>query len=217
MNTCFVGCPVRNRAWILPRWFDATREAFAVAGIEPVYVFAIGDSDDDTRALVEAQSSYSIVTRGESDERPHQWNAKRFAEMAGVRNQLLGVVREHRPDYFLSVDSDILLAPETLVQLLETVPGYAAVGGKCYMTPRGRLYPSYGMLQLATLRREDSAAVLADVDVVMALKLMTPAAYNVDYRPHDFGEDVGWSVAVRELGGRLAWDGRTTNAHVMEH
>jgi hypothetical protein len=52
-------------------------------------------------------------------------------------------------------------------------------------------------------------------DVIMAVKLMSPAAYNVDYEVHRQGEDIGWSIAARKKGVKLGWDGRTVSKHLM--
>jgi hypothetical protein len=54
------------------------------------------------------------------------------------------------------------------------------------------------------------------VDVIMAMKLMKPSAYWVDYRDHEQGEDVGWSIACQEQHLRLGWDGRVCSKHVMK-
>jgi hypothetical protein len=49
----------------------------------------------------------------------------------------------------------------------------------------------------------------------LAIKLMSPRAYNIDYRFHHQGEDIGWSVAATEKGLKLGWDGRICSKHVM--
>lgn len=218
-----VGCPVRNRAWILPHWWDYTEAALAAAGIDDVdYYFVLGDSEDGTlEALRQCAGKYKrrmFFTSSTQEEslllHARVWNDLRYDEMVRARNALLRMVRENEPDYFLSLDSDILLSPSTIQNMLEHDDRFDAVGAKTYMTPGGDWCTSYAMLRNGALHRDESCGVFA-VDVIMAIKLMTPQAYAVDYVHHGQGEDIGWSIACRERGLRLGWDGRVANKHVM--
>ena len=49
----------------------------------------------------------------------------------------------------------------------------------------------------------------------MAIKMMSPKAYNIDYESHIHGEDLGWSKAVKNAGGQMLWDGQVASKHVM--
>ena len=142
------------------------------------------------------------------------WNNDRYERMTFLRNQLLGTVREYNPDYFLSLDSDIFIAEDSLVTLFESIENFDAVGGKCYMSP-GTRAPSYAMMPHTTLLRPDSSEVM-EVEIIMAMKLMKPSAYKVDYVTHYHGEDIGWSLECKVAGLRLGWDGRITNKHCMD-
>lgn len=215
-----VGCPVYKRGWILRYWFDAVEAAFAKANLEPVYVF-VGDpkdSDsfgavDDALDMYDREVYLSWVEESEHTPTDRTWNPHRYHRMVYVRNELLDVVRKIGPDYFFSLDSDILLHPDTLVNLLESIDRFDAVGGKTYMTPFGNQFPSYGYMP--GLKRFDESGVFP-VDVIMAIKLLSPLAYKVDYMYHDYGEDIGFSLACLDKGLRLGWDGRTTSKHVMD-
>lgn len=214
-----VGCPVYKRGWILPTWFDHVEKATAAAGVEPVYAFVLDDRDE---ATVEAISNHNgagyafrVREREEHDGR-RQWNPRRYEWMVELRNELLGVVRLAEPKLFLSLDSDILLHPDAIKVLMETIEDCDAVGGKCYMTPRGNRHPSWAQLGRNNhLYRADSDGIFP-VDVIMAIKLMRPSAYNVDYEYSKQGEDIGWSKACKAKGLKLKWDGRVANKHVMD-
>lgn len=217
-----VGCPIRERAWIFPQWVDHVRAAFANAGVDPYWMFVVGvgpEGDDGTRNLVDdlCREGGTFRVTAEPPIRPERyWDGDRYQQMAGYRNRLLGMVRAHQPDYFLSLDSDILIHPEGLVTLLDSVQQFNAVGGKAYLSTTSPHITTYAhMTANGWLARQDADDVFA-VDVLMAMKLMTPAAYNVDYSAHMFGEDIGWSNNCRAAGLRLGWDGRVTNRHVME-
>jgi hypothetical protein len=216
-----VGCPVASRGWILPAWFEHVRKACAQAGVQPSFLFVASREDAETVAVIEEQTAlggeHCLIL--DSAEAPRSdvrvWGQERYAHMVRLRNQLLEGVRIVAPRMFLSVDSDILLHPDVIANMIQTAGRFDAVGGRLYMTPTGVQIPSYGMWKRdGAIRRADAEGVFK-VDVIMALKLMTPRAYHVDYRDHRHGEDIGWSRACQEAGVKLGWDGRVISKHVL--
>lgn len=212
---------MRDRAWVLPTWFDFVEQAFAAIEVEPEYVFAIGTSSDETAGIISDRAPNALLTcttEAPIPESASRWTSDRFNDLVVARNALLLCVRALGPDLFLSLDSDILLNPATLVNLVESLKSHtdwAAVGGKTYMTPSGTHCPSYAFNKPAGgLAREDSEGVF-QVEILMALKLMQMEAYYVDYAFSEKGEDVAWSIACRNSGLKLGWDGRTCSKHVM--
>lgn len=210
-----------SRGWILPAWFKHVRKACVQAAVRPSFMFVAPRGDVDTLAVVHEQIAIGgerllILDSAEplrTDVRV--WGQERYTHMARLRNQLLEGVRVLAPSLFLSVDSDILPHPDVVANLIETSRTFDAVGGRLYMTPTGVETPSYGMWKRdGGIRRADAEGVFK-VDVIMALKLMTPQAYHIDYRDHRHGEDIGWSRACQEAGVRLGWDGRVINKHVL--
>lgn len=210
-----------RRAWVIGPWFDRIETTCLHAGIEPIYVF-VGDPDNDSTFdhIRDRAPSAAVVPAplglldGQRDwGRPH-----RYKQMVGLRNRLLEAVRIIEPDVFLSIDSDVLAHRQLVEQLLTAIDedDWGAVGGKCYMTPAGTSAPSWANLTGGGgIYRYDNTGRFP-VDAIMAIKMMTPAAYNVDYRHHVQGEDIGWSLACREHGVPLAWDGSVTSKHVMQ-
>lgn len=220
-----IGCPVRDRAWVLPQWFEhvdvamARVEAQYGPDVDYEYAFVIGSCSDNTPALIAATNARVLHTaEGDIPVSDRRWTTERFSDLVTARNGLLQIVRYEQPDFFVSVDSDILLHPNAIVNLLESYwghEGWSAVGGKLYMTPSGTHTPSYAFNKAAGgLAREDSDGVF-EAQIIMALKLMDEDAYNVDYVHSEKGEDVGWSLACHTQGLRFGWDGRVTNKHVM--
>lgn len=231
-----VGCPVRSRAWIFPQWVDHVRAAFDFVDLTPYWVFNIGiepHEDDGTFKLAtDLMKEDGGMWCETIEESPYlapgkrRWGDDGYHRMVGARNRLLELVRAAQPDYFLSADSDILLHPLTLLNLLADLenglfpeglrvfPG--AVGGKAYLSPStSQPCPTYGnLLGSGLVNRQDSDGLFL-VDAIMALKLMGPDAYNIDYEFAVNGEDIGWSMACRRAGIKLAWDGRVASKHVM--
>jgi hypothetical protein len=220
-----VGCPVYKRDWILPHWLVNVEAAARRLGVVPSYVFVGDPNDKATIEVVETCRELYCEDRvvrfvwfAEEEEREDDarvWNALRYHRMVELRNALLRTVRLMRPNWFLSLDSDILLHPQTLLDLYESSANFDAVGGKAFLS-LGTVCPTWANLApLGGLQRQNADGVFP-VDVIMAIKLMNERAYNVDYRWHEQGEDAGWGIACREAGVRLGWDGRTANKHVME-
>lgn len=219
-----VGAPIRDRAWILPKWFEhmlaAVEHELHISDVSVVFVGSMADAS--FKCATKMAHGYGIPIHwhepAEDDHGPYRrnWTRNRYITMANLRNELLGYVRESEPDLFWSLDTDILVAENTFSSAVQHLEDFDAVGTKLYMTPHGRFAPSYGMMPNGTsLRRSDADGVF-QVDVIMASKIMTPKAYAVDYKPHTHGEDIGWSIAAREAGCTLGWDGTATSKHVME-
>lgn len=221
MTSLLVGCPVRHRQWILDPWFDHVETAVKEADVTPQFLF-VGDPERDRsfevigRRSPDAHVEIAPVTT--SDDR-RDWSSRgRYAQMVELRNQLLGAVREEKPDAFLSLDSDILIHPFAVRMLLDDLrtDHWDAVGGKCYMQPTGTLSPSWARVSYSQgLDRSDSTGYFA-TQVIMAIKMMSPTAYGVDYEVHPQGEDIGWSLACERAHLALAWDGRIASKHVMD-
>lgn len=204
-----------HREWSLPMWFDHVELA---CGATPRYVF-IGDQDNDpeTYAVIKERAG-DFVWVQEPEARPldiREWNPRRYTRMAEVRNKLLAAVREIGPDVFFSLDSDVLLHPDALRGMLGVLDEGNAVGGKVFLSEYGRECPSWATLgREGSIRRSDSSGTFP-VDVIMAVKLMSPAAFAVDYRFDLQGEDIGWSKAARETGVKLMWYGGVTSKHLF--
>jgi len=216
-----VGCPFSDRGWILDRWLDHVYRAFSVVDVDPYFIFVAGNGNMKDLDLLENIPNATIRVVSE-DPRPdvRKWNHLRYEHMADLRNRLLSSVRGMSPDLFLSLDSDILLAPnaiESALQALSSREDAWAVGMKCFMSQTTTTHPSMGHWvdsSYSRFRRKDFSDICT-VDIIMAGKLMRPEAYNIDYAFHKSGEDLGWCVNIKQAGGILIWDGRVTNKHVM--
>lgn len=234
----YIGCPVSKREWILDRWFDHTEEAVACAGMgSPLsynYIFAVDPHwDEETYEIIMRRAPHSVIVEVAEARMAdlRVWTEPRKEYMAVLRNWILEKVRALGPECYLSLDSDVLLHPDAIASMLNalgTPDRYDAVGGKCYMSPLpqgpaagnprvGTACPSYLTFGRAgTFRRRDvEVPSLISVDCIMAIKMMTPRAYAVDYRYHKHGEDIGWALACRDESVRFGWDARVVNKHVM--
>lgn len=217
-----VGCPVRDRGWILGEWFDYLEHACGQANIIPEYVFISGASYDNTDKVLYKRTRdrtaelIHISDPGLPPGLDRSWGRERLEFMVDVRNQLLGLVRESKPDLFLSLDSDILIHPEAIVNMIETVRDYDAVASRVYLH-KNELITNWGnwIHPNQRMRRGQDRGGVFPADILMAVKMMKPAAYNVDYEFHFHGEDLGWSWACREAGLKFGVDARTISKHCL--
>lgn len=184
------------------------------------FIFVGDPTRDEATFEIIARRAPGAYVAAVEDVRPldrRQWEYRRYRRMVGLRNVLLRGVRHLQPKAFLSLDSDILLHPAIMPELwglLSPNGPYDAVGGKVYLSERGVKTPNWGKIgRGGMLRRSDVFGVIT-VDVLMALKLMTPRAYNIDYCTRTHGEDQGWSIAARQAGLSLGFSGRLTSKHI---
>lgn len=216
-----IGAPVVRREWIIDRWLTCAGESAARAGVDHSFVL-IGGAEDPTFGVVDEMRAFDVARVYVEEPRTidqRDWPLPgRLERMVQLRNMLLGYVRLDEPDLFLSVDSDILLHPDAISNLIETqaTKGWDAVGGYCYMTDEGRAYPSHGSFPAPSVfERRDVVGTVRPTQIIMAIKLLTPAAYAIDYVLHLRGEDIGFCQALAAEGLRCAIDARVVNKHVM--
>jgi len=143
--------------------------------------------------------------------------------MVSLRNSILSKVREISPDYYFSLDSDIILTNPNTIRLLTSHidDGADAVSPLMFMTPVGTDYPSVMSWKKDEPNRayRESQYPLGSYfksDVIMAAKMMSRSVYeNVDYSVHRQGEDVGWSLSCKQKGYSLYSASYIYSVHVM--
>lgn len=214
-----VGCPTKNRTWILPLWRQHV-ESSIPKDWDVEYLFVVGDDDGKTIDLLNSWTDTTICYVSEPPLMVNRsWgNPERFHHMVYIRNILLENIRSTKPDLFLSLDSDILIDPNLISSLYETMQqlDVAAVGGLTWLDPVDEFCTNICKWtdNFSTYKRIINPGTHL-VDIIMAIKLMSPAAYNVDYEYHKCGEDLGWNINIRKAGLQLACDGRFPSKHVM--
>jgi hypothetical protein len=221
-----IGAPVKDRAWILPHYLDAAQEAAERSGMSYKFVFALDKRDrrvgNDQETILgnwgphqRAPEFRFVYTQNVRSQYKRDWNFERYVEMSRHRNVLLQAVREEQPDFFLSLDTDMIVHPELINSFMRDIDKFDAIGGRAYMTTSRTNFPSIGIFDRHGRMRRPDGELVRKADVIMAIKFMTPRAYSIDYEPHSLGEDIGWSNKAREEGLILGWDGRLVNRHIM--
>lgn len=215
-----VGCPTRNRTWILEKWRDHV-EAATPGNWDLEYLFIVGDDDKESIDLLSSWQRASLIFVQEEDPGPKRsWGKEgRYDHMVFLRNTMLDNVRKKSPDLFLSLDSDILLGVNTIREMHETMTKYQfdAVGGLTWLDqtdPKCTNVANWSSSSMQGFKRVVSRGH-HKVDIIMAIKLMSPSAYSVEYAYHKLGEDLGWNKNMFLAQRHIGMDGRTTNKHVM--
>jgi hypothetical protein len=236
MPKLIIGCPVYKRDWILKHWFECIeRQSFPLEDIG--FVFELGPEDEEThQILFDWQGQHPEVSvfdaRINTNERHYEhpeghrkWSYDKYYNMIELRNSLLERVRCIGPDKYFSLDSDILLEDNTIIEQLWDISetkNVDAVSPLMYMTPKGTEFPSV-MSWLPDLpgkarriHENYSIGKLFQADVIMAAKMMNKPVYeNINYRFNRQGEDLGWSHECQIQGYKLWCASHIYGSHIM--
>lgn len=141
-----IGCPVRNRAWVLPEYLQALRD---IDYEDKMFLFLENDSEDNTaKHLYNFQhftnrdlSQMSVDVRVDhiSTASPH-WNHgdyahEQYANLARVRNHFLDMFLRTNADFLLSVDSDVIVPPNIVTRLMRHMDGRTIAGAAISNVP----------------------------------------------------------------------------------
>jgi hypothetical protein len=229
-----IGCPIYKREWIFPLWASAIeRQSIPLNKIG--FVFEVSPDDDKTVNMLMLWRKYhKEIPHFEINKRediPHfehaqnsrQWTISKYENMVNLRNSLLNRVRELDPDYYFSLDSDIIIKNDSTLELLigHINDGIDAVNPLMYMTPFGTDFPSV----MTWLDKEEFKATRTgnypigtffESDIIMAAKMMSKKVYqNVNYEIHSQGEDLGWSANATKKGYSLGCASYLYAPHIM--
>lgn len=213
-----VGCPVYERAWVLDRWFAALKSW----PVQLDYVFAFTPGADETLDILqrEAPGAHIILAEDGDHSVERNWGQRsRIETLADMRNAILSRVRGLKPRYFLSLDSDVLVAPwEDSQRLFSTVSqAYDAVSPLVYLGPGDISNAFYWRGDhISRLHKKKRYDMPQRVDVLCAAILMNRTAYNAGSYSYDMkGEDIAWAKSIRNQPVRLGYDSSVVFDHVM--
>ena len=219
-----IGCPIYNREWSLPRWFQSVFDQ-QVSPKKIDLVFAYTEGDDNTLDLLEKYGqkfkSLTIIDCNDLPKHPGRDGA-RFYTLVILRNRIFKQLRQQQPDYYFSWDSDILLPNDTLKGLLKDK--------KDIVGPWIDLVPPQGIPNCITLlpnggsfRRRKPYSLyypqkgLYEVSTVFAVSLMQNEVFNkCSYKWHPGGEDYGFAEEVIEAGFHSWMDANYIGTHLYK-
>jgi len=138
--------------WILPHWIKCVLNQ-SIPFSDIGFIFEVSPDDKETISSLEAWKKidknipyFNIKIREdiphfEHESNGRQWSISKYANMVSLRNSLLKTARDLEPDYYFSLDSDILLTNPNTIELLiaHIKDGADAVNPLMFMTPIGTM------------------------------------------------------------------------------
>lgn len=234
MINLVIGCPIYKRDWIFPHWISCI-ENQNIDFSRTAFVFEVSQNDSKTiEMLIKYRNARpdipefildikEDVSHFDHEEGTRTWSISKYENMVNLRNSLLSKVRELNPNYFFSLDSDILLTNENTIQLLiaHVNSGADAVSPLMFMTPIDTMYP--GIMDWINVPGEQAfrkerypIGEYFQSDVIMAAKMMSKDVYtNVNYSLHSQGEDLGWCGNAAKMGYKLYCASYVYAPHIM--
>jgi glycosyltransferase involved in cell wall biosynthesis len=221
-----IGCPVRNRAWILQDYLHSLLKMdYPSRLIE--YCFIINDCQDQTPEILAdfaatAPSPVYLVNINLNTRYGHKRGEYSFKNLALLRNLLLERFLQSMCQYLFSVDSDILVPPNTLRDLMADrcdivsalvcnghLVGQRNLFNVLEKTPQG----NYVHIKKIPFNR------LFEVDCTGAAYLISRQViedYGVRYSAEYGAEDIGFCQRAKQQGIKIFCDSRVECIHVMQ-
>ncbi len=225
MCKVMIGCPVRNRAWILPAYLDSLKKlVWPDRLIE--YCFIINDCVDQTADILEefAKRQTSPVRLVSADSQKNFAYARgeySFSHLADLRNILLREFLHSECEFLFSLDSDILAPPNSLAQLIDSrravisclvcnghITGDLSAYNILHKNESGRY------IHIRSFPRDQ----VFEVDCTGAAYLIHRSVvqkHGVYYTSRYGAEDIGFCENARRKGISIYCDGRIECIHMM--
>lgn len=240
-----VGCPIFERAWVFADWMNALVAEHEAGDIDLAVALCLTKGKDETESMIDRATQkvgFTITTipfSGGTEGNSHDWSqVERVQTVADKRNLLIDLARTISPDYYLSLDSDVIVPRGGIKALIETLQfeGYDAACPRVWVWNAFYVAGKYQQGRLAFLGRRDYGVQAVDV-VTSSACLMSPKVfkekairYGVALRGKDFGwapghevngwnasECVAWSKAAKSKGMKLAANCNLTFEHRMKN
>lgn len=210
-----IGCPVRNRAWVLDDYLSALH---AIDYPYKEYLFLLNNNEDASGTKLQdfMEEHAGLLYERYDEEAPgHQrgeYNANHYSHLAAVRNAFIDLFLQNMTcDYLLSIDSDIIVPPNIVTQLLpltDTKTITAAAISNIPEKPLDGHTPGNFMIDIKGFIQHPlkyPMSGIMGVDVIGAVYLIPRSVLEsgVRYGPHPQGEDIFFCWSAKEKGYHL--------------
>lgn len=202
MTTVVFGCPIYERAWAVEPWVQAIKAACKYANVEPEILCAYSASTDGTMKELQRLGIRALIVEQSPRRRDHVtdhiWGMEYYDHMSSVRNQLLASVKLRDPNWFFSIDSDIILPENGLECLLNVAYAFQA-GAAAPLVDLGLNTggPAWNFMQRNSLgayyRPNTQKEFPFQASAIMAAMLIHRSMFGVKWTGHESGEDLGWA------------------------
>lgn len=220
-----IGCPVRNRAWILPKYLQCLEELdYPLSHI--LYCFIINDSNDETEDILgrfAQKHPFSVRLCVNNNNTAARWQrgSYSFKRLAELRNMLLKEFIYSDCDYLLSLDSDILMPAPALKALIEDncdIVSCLVCNGHEISDPSiFNVLVKDSQSRYIHLKNPQRSGIFR-IDCTGAaylIKRKVIVDYGVRYSDFLGAEDIGFCEDAASKGLEIYCDGRLECQHIM--
>lgn len=188
-------------------------------------ISVLSPSNDTTEEILLAHNVdviyHPALGRPINEIEAHVWgDIKTYDYMAALRNLLLDVAIGREADYFFSLDSDILLPPNGLINLLAYSSKHPGVTSPAVNMSQLPSEKAWNVMQWSAggVDRLSVPDTSGQVDVVMAAMLLDNYAMaKCRWKGSNHGEDVGFSLDAHQKAIPLWWVPQVMCSHLMRH
>lgn len=227
-----MGAPIHNRDYIVAHYLESLNK-LDYPREKLLFMFLANNCDDPTMGLLSSfknRRNTTIATFDDVKSSPKRDGA-RYNNLVVLRNKLLEAVLSTPADLFLSVDSDLIIPPDSINRMVahskHVVSGLVYndlhIGGKrnvpqkhicnilAWAGRKDRLgYPAAGHI------RNYPENELIKVDITGAFVMMSrKVVEQVRYSYHTQGEDLGWAANLQSNGFQAWCDTGLRAIHLM--
>ncbi|MFD1358955.1 methyltransferase domain-containing protein [Fictibacillus halophilus] len=203
----FIGAPVRNRAWILPRYI----EGLLKQKVNFETCFIVNDSVDNTEQILKENGFdvYRYNLDSNYGERRGEYSKK---NLALLRNVLLDEFLKSDCDYLFSVDTDIILPEGSLQQLINHDKDIVSM-----IIKNSPVLMAHNIF-VDGKHIEEVPEGLISVDMTGAVYLIKRSVIEagVRYGMDVLGEDIPFCRTAKQLGFEIFCDTRLKPIHVFD-
>ena len=222
MKKVFIGAPVRDRAWILPRFIDHIKK-MDTAGIEIKSLFVVNDCIDNSEHLLQ-QSGFNTL---KVDELPSKTESSlrgkySYQHLANLRNILVEEFLKTDCEYFFSIDTDILVPPNGLKKLINNNKDICSMilcnqNGELKKRAHNIMnYDPRRSMYYHIFEWENDSIIEVDLTGAVYLIHRKVLENGVRYDNNKQGEDVPFCRDARKKGFKVFCDTSIKPIHVME-
>jgi len=220
-----IGSIIRNREWILPRYLKGI-DNLDYNKKDITLVFLVNDSEDESLNILlrykdQNESKYARIDVIEFNTGVQEYDREvdarniTFRNMATLRNKLLERVISYSPQYFFSIDSDIIPPPNILKDLItddkDVVAAHVWNNKECTLPN----YMNKGLYQYHHIRGREPGLFECDLTGAVILIKGDVLINGVRYGYHPTGEDAVFCKEAKKLGYGVWVDSRIQCEHIM--
>ncbi|PYE51419.1 hypothetical protein HUB98_05380 [Paenibacillus barcinonensis] len=205
MNNVFIGSPVRNRAWVLERHLHSLHQQ----AVQKQFKYILNDSEDQTEIILQ-NHHIPYVSHDMGTAHGHLRGQYSYAHLAKLRNRLLEEFLKSDCEYLFSVDTDIVIPPHSLQQLINNDKHICAM----LIRNHPQIKAHNALIQGRHVPEFSKGVIPVDWTGAVYLIKREVIAAGVRYAEHTSGEDAAFCEHARALGFDLFVDTGLRPVHV---